>query len=143
MCVHLPILQLYGLLTPFNNLCVSCSHFSYINKQIYYRVLRRITYMSKVARYQGSTVFCETIQDILVRARRWGGQVGQLHGAQTYKRHYDIIGIIRITAPRSTCGRISQKNVRNMGTHSQIGLPAFYPRPKMFKEYRFDVTPNY
>jgi len=76
--------------------------------------------MSKVARYQGSTVFCEMIQDILVRAR----QAGQLHGVQTYKQHYDIIGIIRNTAPRSTHRRISQKNIRNMGTRSQKGLPA-------------------
>jgi len=58
--------------SPINNLCVSFSHFSYINKQIYYRVLRRITYMSKVARYQGSTVFCEMIRDILVRGRTMG-----------------------------------------------------------------------
>jgi hypothetical protein len=54
--------------------------------------------MPKVARYQGSTVFCEMIKDILVRAELWGGQAGKLHGAQTYKQHYDIIGIIRSMA---------------------------------------------
>jgi len=80
--------------------------------------------MPKVARYQGSTVFCEMIKDILVRAGLWGAQAGQLHGAQTYKRHYDIIEIIRNMALGSTCGRFSQKNICNMGARSQEGLPA-------------------
>jgi hypothetical protein len=81
--------------------------------------------MPKVARYHGSTVFYEMIQDILIRARLWGGQAGQLHGAQTYKRHYDNTGIIRNMVLGSTCGRISRKSICNMGTHSQEGLPAW------------------
>jgi hypothetical protein len=74
--------------------------------------------MPKVARYQGSTVFCKMIQDILVRARLFGGETRQLKGAQTYEQHCDTIGIIRNMALGSTYGRISQKNIHDTGTRS-------------------------
>ena len=71
--------------------------------------------MPKVARYKGSTIFCEKIHYISVRGRLWGGPAKQLPCMSTYKQHYDIIEIIRNMALDSTCRRISQKKYLQHG----------------------------
>ena len=118
-------------------------HFSYINKQIYNRVLRRITYMPKVCQISRkySLLWNDTGYfgqgQIMGRASQTTSGGANLQAALWHHRNNQKYG----------AGYHVWKNFSEIypryGHSLSVRFTSLVPGQKRLKEYQFDVIPNY